>query len=207
MQIVTHSFAPRDLVAGHVALDFLNTVTARDMPTPLDWLDGYARLIDWAALAGVVGAETAVMLRKLAAASPRRAAEALTRARRLREASYQIFTALIAGAAAPSDAMEHLEGAWKRATNRARLTRAGDRIVVSLDAEESGLELIADTLALNAIDLLLELPVGRARTCLGTHCGWLFIDTSKGGRRVWCDMATCGNAAKSRRHQAGLKGK
>jgi predicted RNA-binding Zn ribbon-like protein len=31
--------------------------------------------------------------------------------------------------------------------------------------------------------------------------GWYFVDTSKAGRRRWCDMSTCGNAEKARRHQ------
>jgi len=30
MQTVAHDFLPKDFIAGHVALDFANTVTARD---------------------------------------------------------------------------------------------------------------------------------------------------------------------------------
>ena len=66
--------------------------------------------------------------------------------------------------------------------------------------ESSRLDYLSHELALRAVDLLRTLPEARTRICAGSKCGWLFIDSSKGGRRRWCDMATCGNAAKSKRH-------
>ena len=36
-----------DFIGGDAALDFVNTVTGRD-ETPRDWLDSYARLLEWA---------------------------------------------------------------------------------------------------------------------------------------------------------------
>ena len=47
--IESHQFAARDCVGGDPALDFINTVSGRDQ-TPRDWLDTYARLLEWAAL-------------------------------------------------------------------------------------------------------------------------------------------------------------
>ena len=66
--------------------------------------------------------------------------------------------------------------------------------------ESTRLDYIEHELALRAFELLQTFPVARTRICAGPKCGWLFIDRSKGGRRRWCDMATCGNAEKSRRH-------
>jgi predicted RNA-binding Zn ribbon-like protein len=40
---------------------------------------------------------------------------------------------------------------------------------------------------------------GRFRICANDGCRWVFEDTSRGGRRRWCDMASCGNRAKVRR--------
>jgi predicted RNA-binding Zn ribbon-like protein len=42
----------------------------------------------------------------------------------------------------------------------------------------------------------------RLRICDNEGCRWAFEDTSRAGRRRWCDMTTCGNAAKARRHRA-----
>ncbi len=45
----------------------------------------------------------------------------------------------------------------------------------------------------------------RLRVCANEDCRWAFEDTSRSGRRRWCDMTTCGNVAKARRHRARQK--
>jgi predicted RNA-binding Zn ribbon-like protein len=40
------------------------------------------------------------------------------------------------------------------------------------------------------------------RECLGPNCGWLFIDTSRGGQRRWCSDRSCGTHARVRRFRA-----
>ena len=45
----------------------------------------------------------------------------------------------------------------------------------------------------------------RIRICDNDRCRWVFYDTSRTGRRRWCDMATCGNRAKAARHRARAK--
>ena len=43
---------------------------------------------------------------------------------------------------------------------------------------------------------------GRFRICANDGCRWVFEDTSRGGRRRWCDMTSCGNRAKVRRFRS-----
>jgi len=43
---------------------------------------------------------------------------------------------------------------------------------------------------------------GRFRVCANDGCRWVFEDTSRAGRRRWCDMTTCGNRAKVRRFRS-----
>jgi predicted RNA-binding Zn ribbon-like protein len=43
---------------------------------------------------------------------------------------------------------------------------------------------------------------GRFRVCANDGCRWVFDDTSRAGRRRWCDMASCGNRAKVRRYRS-----
>jgi predicted RNA-binding Zn ribbon-like protein len=56
------------------------------------------------------------------------------------------------------------------------------------------------------IDPLIEAiaagTTDRFRICANDGCRWVFEDTSRGGRRRWCDMASCGNRAKVRRYRS-----
>ena len=45
----------------------------------------------------------------------------------------------------------------------------------------------------------------RLRICANDDCRWAFEDSSRAGRRRWCDMSSCGNAAKARRHRERRK--
>src|SRR5579859_7354411 len=96
MTVISRPFSPGDLVAGHTALDMVNTVTARNTPVPRDWLDGYPRLLEWARLAKVAEDKVLVLLGKQAADSSDRARDALTRLKEFREALHTAYGALIA---------------------------------------------------------------------------------------------------------------
>src|SRR5918996_3301466 len=67
-------------VAGHVALDFCNTLAGWGEPDPKEYLRGYRELVLWARDAGLVDAEAASRL------ADRGADGVLRRALRLREA-------------------------------------------------------------------------------------------------------------------------
>jgi predicted RNA-binding Zn ribbon-like protein len=201
MVIVSRPFSPRDLVAGHAALDLVNTVTARNTAMPRDWLDGYARVLEWARLANITEEKTLTLLGKQAALSLESASRALARLKQFREALHTAYAALLSGKRLPRLVLDELEVIWLEAQSRLRLEYSDNRVAVRVGVERSGFDLIRDCIAGSAIELLQRLPTDRARICRGDSCGWLFIDSSKGGQRVWCDMATCGNAAKTRRHQ------
>jgi predicted RNA-binding Zn ribbon-like protein len=205
MTIISRAFSPGDLVAGHTALDLVNTVTARNTPTPRDWLDGYPRLLEWAKLANVAEERVLVLLRKQADESLDDAEGALTRLKQFREALHTAYGALIAGKRVPQLLVDEIDAIWREAHSRFRLEYSEGRVVARANLERSGLDLIRDCVAGSAVELLRALPTDRARVCRGEACGWLFIDSSKGGQLVWCDMAVCGNAAKTRRHQESAK--
>lgn len=199
MRIVAHEFRSRDLVGGHVIVDLVNTVTARNAE-PADWLDGFERLLEWAELSEQFDRRALRTLRGLSNAHPRAAARALDRTRALREALHEVLSAIAGDYAPPATALRHLEGRWTEAMAHAGAEVSGGRVRLALDVETSRLDYLNHELAFRSLDLLEDLPAGRMRVCAGSACGWVFIDRSKAGRRRWCDMATCGNAEKSRRH-------
>jgi predicted RNA-binding Zn ribbon-like protein len=207
MTLVSRSFSPSDLVGGHPALDLVNTATAWNTSQPLDWLDSYERLLEWASLASIAEDGVLRLLSKQAAASPNGAARALKRLKQLREALQTTYFAVLAAKRVPEAVLDQLGAIWQEAQSRLRLEYSDNRIDAIVSIERSGLDLIRDSLVSGAVELLRGLPSERVRVCRGDRCGWLFIDSSKGGQRVWCDMATCGNAAKTRRHQEKAQGR
>ncbi|MBO0854418.1 MAG: CGNR zinc finger domain-containing protein, partial [Nocardia sp.] len=52
-------------------------------------------------------------------------------------------------------------------------------------------------LAADAVELLGGPDRGRVEQCEREGCTRLYVDTSRAGSRRWCDMAICGNRAKS----------
>ena len=179
-------------------LDLVNTVTARDAD-PIDWLDGYARLLEWAALTGQFDRSVLRALQRRSAAEPHAAALALDRIRELREALRDVLVAILRRKTGAESALGRLQESWRDAAAQARFGLSRGRVDLLLGVEVSGLEVLRHELALRSLELLQTLPLERTRICLGPRCGWLFVDRSKGGQRRWCDMATCGNDEKSRR--------
>jgi predicted RNA-binding Zn ribbon-like protein len=199
VQTQAHTFRSADLVGGHVVLDLANTVTGRD-GDPIDWLDCYEALLEWAALTEAFDPPALAELAKLNAAAPQTGARALRRLRALRETAHNALVETIRAEPLPPETLAGLGAFWRAAAATAGVTMRDGRGRLELAVPSSGLNYLNHALALRAVDLFQTLPLSRTRICAGRNCGWLFIDTSKGGRRRWCDMATCGNAAKGRRH-------
>ena len=199
MNVRPHTFRLADLVGGHVVIDLVNTVTARGAD-PIDWLDSYRRVLEWAALTGQFDPGVLAELEELDKAHPGAGTLALGRLRELRETLHDVLAAIIRDETPPAKTLARLDALWKDSAARARVTVSNRRAHLELGVGSSRLDYLNHELALRAFELLQTLPLTRARICAGPSCGWLFIDRSKGGRRRWCDMATCGNAAKSRRH-------
>jgi predicted RNA-binding Zn ribbon-like protein len=200
--IENYRFGAEDFVGGEAALDFVNTVSGRDESAPRDRLDSYERLLDWAAHANLLPGKRLRALARRAQSDPGGAARALERAKRLREGLFAIVSALAAGRSPPGEALDLLRAHWLAGATAQEFHFDGGRFSLGVAAEDDDLDLIAAIIAWRTVSEVLPLPEGRLRVCQGPDCAWTFIDRSKAGRRRWCDMAVCGNAAKSRRHYA-----
>jgi predicted RNA-binding Zn ribbon-like protein len=120
--------------------------------------------------------------------------EALLRdARELREAIHRAGTA-VAGGGVPDPSDEELLNRWS-SRHRARLVLDGGRARWRLPETDPARAALA-VVALDAIATLGGQGDGMIKRCEQATCGGLFVDTSRGGRRRWCSMATCGNKMK-----------
>jgi predicted RNA-binding Zn ribbon-like protein len=184
-------------LGGHQVLDFVNTIDPREGDGRVEHLRSFADLIDWAQRAGVLSASAARRARRTGADEPAAAARALARARALREATYAVFAAVVAGRPAPADSIGALEAAYRQAMAHARLARTPSGFSWQLGGS---LDEVRWQIAREAVALLQSDRLDRVKRCPGRgDCGWLFLDGSKNASRRWCSMEGCGNRAKLRR--------
>lgn len=202
MLVDAHDFNPNDLIGGHISLDFINTVTARDTD-PRDWLQDFSTLLAWATFTARFHPADLQALGRSAARTPAKAEAALARCKELRETLHRVFTAMLDQRSPSRNDLDTLNEMRRDACARTSLSVVGGGIAAVPVVDGSGLDLISDRILFDALDFLRDPPMDRLRACDGTHCGWLFHDTSKGGRRRWCDMRVCGLAEKMRRHRGG----
>ena len=197
----SHEFAARDFIGGDAALDFVNTVTGRDQE-PRDWLDSYARLLEWATLVRLLPEKNLRALAKKMHSEPGAAGRALIRAKELREELFALVSAVASGNAPPKSAMAALREHWLAGVDAHELRFESGRVITDIRADAADFDLIAAIVAYRMVEHVMPLPVDRLRVCGGKNCSWVFIDSSKAGRRRWCDMAVCGNVAKAQRFYA-----
>jgi predicted RNA-binding Zn ribbon-like protein len=183
--------------------DFLNTLD-RENGFPLEHLASLDDALSWFVDRGVIHREGADRARAQVASQPAAAARDLARVHAVRKALREVAGAIAALRAPRVGALDTVNRAL-HARQVIELVPAPDG--VSVDHRHVG-DPIDDALARLADPLVSELTAGhpeRIRICASETCQWVFYDTSRTGRRRWCDMATCGNRAKAARHRARAK--
>jgi predicted RNA-binding Zn ribbon-like protein len=186
------------LVGGALALDFCNTTSGLGTGHCLEHLVEFEHLVLWSAHAGAITAAEADAIRALANREPSAARRALDRALHLRRTLHSLFRALAHGEAAPPDALAALNAALVQAQRDRKLVQTQDGFAWHYPPPQDAPDGLLAPIARSAADVLLAGPLDRLKQCPGLDCGWLFLDRSKNGIRVWCEMEVCGNRAKAR---------
>lgn len=196
-----HSF---EMSGGALCLDFANTVG--DRPSGLnEHLTGYTDLLSWGRQAGVVDTALAGRLERRAARRKGEAQQVFDEAIDLRERLYRIFSALAAGSRpAPRD-LDALNGSLTSVFPHRAVVQVEDRFEWQWSGPPGALDRMLWPVLQSAAELLTSDEVHQVRECNSDRCTWLFVDRSRTHRRRWCDMKTCGNRAKARRHYQRTK--
>lgn len=193
--------ADLELLAGALSLDFANTAGGRTLAQPVEQLHTADDLVAWAAHAGVIRPSVARALTAEIARDVKTSSQWLRRALMLREAIHEIGTAIERGAAPAASHLDTVVKETRSALSSAALALTSENRYRPDFTGARGIDAVLGPIAWNAVEVLGHEPLDRLKTCPAVDCGWLFIDRSKGGTRRWCDMATCGNRAKARRHR------
>jgi predicted RNA-binding Zn ribbon-like protein len=194
---------------GHQAalqdgLDFINTLEW-EKGSPVEGLPDVATALQWFRDHDLLHQDMVETFMARSQVEPALAERTLERIRRLRAAMRELVEATVAGR---HPAQRHLDE-----VNRALRTHYIYVLVpapdgISLDHRHEG-DPVDGALARLAESLARELTQGdvaRLRICANESCQWAFYDTSRTGRRKWCDMSTCGNRAKAARHRERQRG-
>jgi predicted RNA-binding Zn ribbon-like protein len=190
-----------ELIAGHVALDFVNTLENRPDPARQhENLTSLAEVLRWAQLSGIITAADVADEPK-PQNNGRHERRLLTEAIALREVICRIFTALARGRWPVESDVMLFNRFLRVAMTNLRLEQRGRSLRWQTHAPSAAAQVL-DTITRAAADLLTSPKVEFVRECASGSCRWLFLDTSKNHQRRWCDMKTCGNRAKVRRFHA-----
>lgn len=189
------------LVGGRPCLDFANTVgSAEGELRGQERLETYADLVEWCARVELFGRTEAARLLDEATRRPEDAGRVLESARRLREAIYRTFSAVVHDGEPEAADVEILNGVLAEGMARRRLRPGEFGFCWSWAEAPDDLDWVLWPIAYSAAELLTSTDLERVKECGSDACTWLFLDLSRNHSRRWCDMSDCGNRAKARRH-------
>jgi predicted RNA-binding Zn ribbon-like protein len=186
------------ITPGVPCLDFANTVSWRRSPHPIDRLETYRDLVSWARQARLIARGTEPSLRQ--AVGDREAVSFLQQARRLREAIFEVFSAIAEGRKPAKRSMAALQRYLDEALRHSSLTATEQGFGWQVKKDQRGIARVLFEVALSAEALLRSQGSQRVGECSGRDCRWLWLDRTKNKSRRWCDMSVCGNREKARRH-------
>ena len=188
-------------IAGHLALDFINTVAFRADPgRKADHLQSAEDVRRWANQAQLPD-------RAAINSGPRVGTAALRHIRAVREQLFAVFHAIASGDPIPADTLGQVGNALHDCCARRRLSVDGREVRWAWRASARSTDYLLYPVLTSATDLLTSDSRRHVRQCEDADCGWLFLDRSNARKRRWCSMADCGNRNKVRnyyRREAGL---
>jgi predicted RNA-binding Zn ribbon-like protein len=171
----------------NLALDFVGTLRARRNDEPTEMLTSARALDAWFRESGLVTGGTNSQPADL------------PRAVVLREAIYRLVAARLRREAYDDHALDTVNTAARTPPAIPRLTPVGRKF-------EATAEQALSTVARTAIDVLSSSDADLLKECGRPECTQVFIDRSRGSRREWCAMATCGNKVKGATYRARQRG-
>ncbi len=193
-----------EFTGNRLCLDFSNTVHDR-LNSPRELLNSYNDLLTWSLEAHILTRQETEVLSEKARQDPQAAVDVLARAVAVREAIYAIFSARAHGVMPARNDLDRLNTELVQANIQMYLVPEQDGFVWDWSDREQALDAMLWPVVRSAVDVLTSSELQDVRVCAADNCGWLFLDTSKNHSRRWCDMKSCGNRAKARKHYSQKK--
>ena len=187
-------------IAGALCLDFANTIHNFRAEDKEEELRVISDLLQWAKEAGLLSGADHDRLAAHYKHNPREAAAALGKGTAIRDLLLSTFAGIANGRSISSLRQSELNSALAQAPGLLRVMKKPDRIETEWMSAAEGVSQVFFAVLASAAKLLASDRLGRIRECSSADCTWLFVDESRNRSRRWCEMRTCGNRIKARRH-------
>lgn len=196
-----------DLSGGRLCLDFANTVSHRHDPERLaEHLKDFADLVSFAEQTKILSPREARAQRLRAGNQAGEARHSCAKAMRLRELLFRIFSAIAARRTAAPDDLEFLNDYARKALAHREVVKSDGAYQWQWNsAGREALDRVLWPIVQSAVELLTSDDLAALRLCDASDCDWLFLDNSRNRSRRWCDMKSCGNRQKARRHYQRIR--
>lgn len=181
-------------LAGHAALDFLNTRFAPH-GTPLEAIADGQSFVRWLAEAKWIDAATASKLKRRFGAEA--LDEAATEARKFRDwATAWVMRWSADPSADYASELRRLNALLARKHGYAELVREPEGFRLLEREHLASIEEIVARIAESFARLLATESPELVKRCAGADCTLWFLDQTKSHRRLFCSASACGNRAK-----------
>ena len=188
-----------EMTGGALCLDFTNTLG--DRPRSMsEHLGSYADLLRFSRQAESLPAADLAVLSRLYEDCDGCADPIFKKVIELREALYGIFSHLARQEAPAAMDLELLNKMLQKTLRQLEVREGKEGFDWAWAGPTQALDRPLWPIVRSAAELLTSGDLSTIRECDSETCSWLFLDCSRNQRRRWCDMATCGNRAKARRH-------
>lgn len=181
------------LDGNHLCLNFINTIHNRQVEKPIDYLQDQAT---WVAWLGKVALKEKLETNN---ASYFNLEEVVA----LRELLYRLVIRLINRVECEKKDISEFNQHLLHLRKATKFSISNGHSLETILIDEQNLNSYLLHIVKAAHELFLFEEVNHIKAC--GNCGWLFLDTSKSNRRKWCNMKTCGNEVKARRHYQKVK--
>lgn len=184
---------------GSLALDFVNTVGSWTPTVGNEYLTEYQDFQVWTKMLDVLKPTEYKRYSTYLTETKINEQKTMLLIRDVRQNLYECFQEIASGKTLRTSSLEAFNQYMHRCNDAMIYVRQKDGSVAASFNDEQ-MEFLPLWYVLKDAEQLLLHHASWSRIGECPSCGWLFLDSSKGGRRKWCDMAMCGSRDKALRY-------
>lgn len=193
------SIANLQLDGGCPVFDFTNTISNRNDPDYFDYLATYDDFIQWTDKIGLLPKGRIHVIDAFSKKHARKSVDTLRQVIEVREVVFNLFSSMAQHQKVSKETLSTFNEFLSEALSNMCLEIGRTQVITSFNVSEKAL--LKEPLYLlikNAFDILSTQSFERIKEC--PTCKWLFLDTTKNGKRRWCNMQVCGSNDKAKRY-------